>query len=379
MSIKLKNNVLKSHRLSASKTQEEGNNIRKLVLLYEREKQSRCYFQLERDKLTKIREIESFKQNELKAQLKELQVEISKLKHSHQEEITHLSNKVRYLNNEHERQMNNLKFEGQINQDEVLKSRLDEQNAYLDGFKRNIATMNEENANSEELVKNLQIDFENRLSLITQDYSDAVKSVQETIQSKFVKEKEDFSLITKNAVHEICELKNTQLEQMKTIKNNSFCELKLYFKNLTKDLVSSIKSLEQKCSLLSKHLKEEKNLNSLNNEQIFKLNTENQELQLRIKQLKATSSIYESEKKAFQTKQIELKKLMTKFNNLDLQYEALLQINERFSLERDGLQKFIQNLIMVFREKFEFKNHLSNKKIELLNKEIESYEKTLNY
>jgi hypothetical protein len=76
--------------------------------------------------------------------------------------------------------------------------------------------LNEENVGSEELVKNLQIDFENRLSLITQDYSDAAKSAQETIQFKFVNEKEDFSLITKNAVHEICELKNTQLEQMKT-------------------------------------------------------------------------------------------------------------------------------------------------------------------
>ena len=356
MSIKLKNNVLRSHRPSSSKSQEEGRYIRKLVLLYEREKQSRCYFQLERDKLTKIRQIESLKHNELKAQLQELNEQILNLKHVHQEEMSHMSNKVRYLSSEHEMKMNNLKFEGQLNQAEVFKSKLDEQNVYLSEFKRNIAMMNEEKANSEELIKNLQIDFENRLSLMTQDYSDAVRSAQEAVRFKFVKEKEDFGLITKNAVHEICELKNTQLEQMKTIKNNSFSELKSYFTNLTKDLVSSIKSLEQKCSLVSRHLKEASNLNSLNNEQILKLNIENQELQVKIKKLTATSSIYASEKKAFQTKNIELKKLMAKFNNLDLQYEALLQINENLRKERDGLQKFFLNATII--EEFELKNQL---------------------
>ena len=63
---------------------------------------------------------------------------------------------------------------------------------------------------------------------------------------------------------------------------------------------------------------------------------------------------------------------MAKFNNLDLQYEALLQINENLRKERDGLQKFLQNKTIISREEFELNNQLANKKIEILKKEIES-------
>ena len=73
-----------------AKFEEQEKSLKKLFELYEREKQSRCYFQLERDKLMNIREVEKTKYEEMKSKLILMSEKVSQLEYFHNKEMTNI-------------------------------------------------------------------------------------------------------------------------------------------------------------------------------------------------------------------------------------------------------------------------------------------------
>ena len=243
--------------------------LKNLNELYEREKQARCYYQLERDKLMNIREIERSRYDEMKSELILLKKNINELECKHIEEMTNMQRKVRYLISERENKLNDLKNESFKKRTDDLIEAIDKDTCFLTGIKSQLHNLNENATNFDELIKNIANDYENKISKINIDYSEAIKIIQNTSILKFKEERENFSLVTRNALNEMTELKNSQLESLKNIKNKCYDDLREYFQDLTKKLIESMEQLKNKNITINRNLKEknsqlEANIKELN-------------------------------------------------------------------------------------------------------------------
>ena len=91
MNKKITNKITKKKlaKSQPNKYDEQEKFLKKLHELYDREKQTRCYFQLERDKLNKLREVERIRNEELNAKLVGLNEKLAQLEHFHNKEMMH--------------------------------------------------------------------------------------------------------------------------------------------------------------------------------------------------------------------------------------------------------------------------------------------------
>lgn len=361
-----------------AKFDEQEKYLKKLFELYEREKQSRCYFQLERDKLMNIREVEKTKYEEMKSKLILMSEKVSQLEYFHNKEMTNISRKVQYLIGEREMKVNDLKLELNQKSKEELKVTMDANNSCLNGLRSHLNTLNEKVSNFDELIKNISNDYENKISKLNLEYSEALKIVQNTSSDKFKNERETFSLITRNAINEITELKNAQLGTMKQLKNKSFDDLRDYFQDLTKNLIESVDKLQRKNTLIERNLEEKKTQLEVLSKELKEAKHENESLKAEMKSFLSISKIYKSAKNIYQAKNIQFAKLTDKHKELDLKYEEILSAYLTIKKERDKLYDYIGDLVRTFKKKVDTINFISNKKSNYFEVELNKYEQLVN-
>jgi hypothetical protein len=356
------------------KNEAKENYLKNLNELYEREKQARCYYQLERDKLMNIREIERSRYDEMKSELTLLKKNIDELECKHIEEMTNMQRKIRYLISERESKLNDLKNESFKKRTDDLKEAINKDSCFLTGIKSQLHNLNENATNFDELIKNIANDYENKISKINIDYSEAIKIIQNTSILKFKEERENFSLVTRNALNEMTELKNSQLESLKNIKNKCYDDLREYFQDLTKKLIESMEKLKNKNITINRSLKEKNSQLEANIKELNDFKKENNQIKNELKQHLATSNIYKSEKKIFKAKSIQFDILNKKYNDLDFKYEETLMGYEIMKKNHDKLYAYFGELVRIFKEKLDMANFLSNKKNELMENELRRYE-----
>jgi hypothetical protein len=373
MNKKMSKSNKKLSKNQPNKYEEQEKYLNKLHELYDREKQTRCYFQLERDKLNKLREVEKIRNEELNAKLVALNEKLAHLEHLHNKEMTNMAQKVQYLIGEREMKLNKLKIELNDKSSETFKVSVDTTSDFWNTLRDHISLLNENASNFDKLIKNITIDYENKISKINLDSSESIRIVQNISASKFKNEREHFSLITRNAINEITELKNAQIESMNNIKNKCFDDLRDYFQSLTKDLIDTVDKLKEKNERIEKNLKEKLSKLNLCTKELTELKTENDRIKSELKFSITTVSIYKSEKKLFQSKSAQFKSLTDKYNELDLKYEEMLTGYEALKRERDKLLNYITNLVRIFQEKLNNIHFISNKKTDILQNELNKY------
>lgn len=357
------------------KNDQEGY-IKNLVELYEREKDSRCYFQLERDKLIQMREIEKEKFDDLKSKLFEAHEKLAEFEAWHHEEILNLNKKIKYLIGEREIKINDLKLQFETENKVNLNQNLEERSNYLDGVRESLNKLNEDRLNLDEALRNLILTNENKIAQLQNDYSQATSSIQKACETRFNGERDNFFLITRNAIHEITELKNSQIADIKRVKDKSYDELRAYFKELTQNLMSQNQSLNQKNSTFLRILKEFESKLSKAGKELADTIQENVKLKKENKSLNSKSILYLKNTQIFQARKHEFSTLEKNYSDLDIRYEALLLSFVNLKNENERLQNYIQNLIVKFREKFETFNYISMKKQQVILQEFDLSDKT---
>ncbi|RNA17898.1 Growth arrest-specific 8 [Brachionus plicatilis] len=348
-----------SPNIESSNQVDQEEYIKTLTELYDREKESRCCFQLERDKLMKIRQIEKDRYDQLKLKLFEAEDKLLKFEETHQKEILNLHKKIKYLIGERDLKINNLKLELNTKSKINFKLSLQERDEYLNGISESIIKLNEDRLNLDDAIKNLTLENEVRISNLQNEYANTVNGIQNACEQRFSNERENFSLITRNAIHEISEVKNSQINEIKKIKDKSFEEMRTYFKELVQNLMDQVQDLvKQKfnCEQRLRDLEIKNNKFKADHQnlthEIERLKKENYSLNLK-------SSLFEKNNRIFDLRNAEFSDLRKNYQNLDLKYEALLKINENLKHENSQMERYVQSL-MIFKLKINSNNYSQN-------------------
>lgn len=348
--------------------------IKHLIAQYEKEKETRSRFQLERDKLIEMRDIEQKRVDDIKTELLEAREQMSKLEQEHYQEISILKQKVRYLMSEHQLKINNLKIEIEKLNKENIDENLKEKEKHSLQLKQFLITLNDKEDHYENMITKLQLEFDKRKSQMTHEHAEKLKAIELTMESRFNDERTQFSLLTRNAVHEICELKNTQINELIKINNKAYDDLRNYFKDLINNAMILVSNLQEK---IHKTVLSEKEYNSkikhLEND-IKCLNDDNSKLRNENSILNQKCEIHEKEKKLFHSEDIKYNKLKKEYKCLDIKYEMLKDNYNKLELNHNNLVDNINVSSLIYQEKCNNRIFISNKKIELLQKDLNKYE-----
>jgi hypothetical protein len=348
--------------------------IKRLIVEYEKEKEARNLFQLERDKLIEMREIEKKKFEDLKSELLNTHEQLSSLEQEHYQEISMFKKKVRYLMSEHQLKINNLKFEIENICKENIDENLKEKEKYVLQLRKFINSLNEKEDQYDDMIKNLTLEYENRISKLRQEHSETIKIMQKTMDVRFNDERAQFSLITRNAVHEITEIKNLQINELISINNKAYDDLRNYFKDLVNSSMILVSNLQEKSSKAVTIEKE-----SVSKAKHFEVELkhkvdEAKKLSSRVDSLKQKADLYEIEKKLFQQRDIDCKKLNDKFTKLDIKYEMLLKTYTDLKKDYDAVIRNVDASNLIFQEKCNNRIFITNRKVEVLQKDLSRYE-----
>ncbi|CAF0848309.1 unnamed protein product [Brachionus calyciflorus] len=327
--------------------------IKNLQELYEREREQRCCFQLERDKLVKIRDVDRERYNELKIQLLEAEDKLIKYEEYHTTEIENLRKKIKYLIGERDMKINGLKLQVNVESKINLEMGLEDRNLYLNGIRESVKKLNEDRLNLDEAIKNLTLENEIKISEIHNEYTKTVLSIQKACEMRFNGERDNFSLILRNAIHEIAEAKNSQIAQIKQLKDKAFEDMRTYFKELNQNLMNHIQDLTKRTRTIERDLKDMEAKKHKYEVECEKLKLKNDSLSKENYSLNLKSNLYIKNSRVFQLRNVEFNDLKDKYKDLDLKYEALLKTYENLKAENNRLEQYIQNLVLKFKQKNE--------------------------
>jgi hypothetical protein len=339
--------------------------VNNLIKLYEREKQSRCYFQLERDKLTNIVTIEREKSQSLKQAVDEANLKLYDFEQWHLSQVSHLNRKLKYLTYDKACHIQDLTLELESKASECLKDGVDDRRLYLTGIRDRLNELNEERTNYDDLLKNIMLKNANKIDEIETEHTEMLINVHKTCQARFATERESLLLMNRNMVHEISEVKNEQIAETREIMNKGFEEMKYYFATLTKSLILKLKVFSDENRGYIKKFKEMEVESKKRQVHFDEIKSENEKLKSTVKNLTTQANLYVTNKRIFQVKDLDFKGLSKNFKDLDLKHEALVQAHENLKKENTQLNEYIDYLIRKFKEKIETLNLISYKKIKI--------------
>jgi hypothetical protein len=357
-------------RLNSLKVEEIDLYIKRLLNLYEKEKESRNYFQLERDRLVTIREVDQNKLTKLRVELEETRTQLCSLQALQQEEISKLKHKVRYLISEHEEKLNKLKLEMEYQNKINLCDSIDEQKAYMNKLRCYVSSLHLKDVNLEENIKNITLHYENIIGNLTKEYSDTLKSIGDKNQTKLNDERLRLSTFTHNTVHEITELKNSQIQELLRINKKAYDELRSYFKELINNALVLIGNLQEKIDQDARTVSDYNRKSRVQDVELRQACERANSIQSQMATLIAKLRTHDTEKKLFDHNKFELKNLKEKYAKLDLQYEQILSEHEDLKRVHDQMVKRVQMSSLLYQEKCNNRIFVESRKVELLQTEL---------
>ena len=371
------NFVLESIDSKDLSLEEINNYIKRLTIEYEKEKEAKNLFQIERDKLLEMREIEKKKVEDLKAELLSTHEQLSNLEEEHYQEVTMFKKKIQYLTIEHQSKVNGIKFEIEKSNKENIDDGLKEKEKYISELRKFLVALNEKDDQYEDMIKNITLEYENRISKLRQEHAETIQTIQRTMELRFNDERSQFAILTRNAVHEITEIKNLQINELINTNNKAFDDLRNYFKELINSSMILVSTLQEKNTKAIASEKE--SVSKAKNFAIDLKQTieDNKKMKSNLDILKQKSNLYEIEKKLFEQKNKELNSLNEKYSKLDIKYEMILKKYTDLKKDYDAVIRNTEAANLIFQEKCNNRIFITNRKVEVLQKDLSRYEDLL--
>jgi hypothetical protein len=234
--------------------------------------------------------------------------------------------------------------------------------------------LNEKECQYEDMIKNITLEYENRISKMRQENADHVKAIQKTMEMRFNEERAQFSLMARNAAHEITEIKNTQINELINLNNKAYDDLRNYFKDLVSSSMILATSLEAKNRKAI--INEKESVSKAKNYEIELEKTieENKKLKISNGGLKTKSELYNVEKRLFEKQNKDFKVLNDKYLKLDIKYEILLKSYNDLEKDYNALVRNTEASNLIFQEKCNNKILITDQKVEVLQKDLSRYE-----
>eukprot|EP00759_Apiculatamorpha_spiralis_P057094 PhF_6_TR8445/c0_g1_i1/m.13170/K19942/GAS8; growth arrest-specific protein 8 len=300
-------------------------------------KQTRNYFQLERDKIQKFWDITMKELENAKYQLINADHEIENMEERHLVEMRVYKQKVKHLLYEHKEKIREIQSAAEQEQDEVVSK-----------HKEHVTNLRQGKSVLHADIQKMMVDHETEMKGLRDEHNRLLKhrhgvheKMMADVQSKFEKKlvvlRDELDLRRRVEIHDLEERKNEHINELLRRHKEAFKEMKTYYNDITKNNLGLIKCLKDEINNMKAN--EEHNTNLM-----FEIAKENKGLNVplekakeAVKKLKEDLANYEKDKLSLRNAQARLSLLDRQYRQLMEDHEALQHKYQEVEADRDDL------------------------------------------
>ncbi|KNC47708.1 growth-arrest-specific protein 8 [Thecamonas trahens ATCC 50062] len=339
--------------------------------LLKAEREERNYYQLERDKINTFWEVTKKDLDEAKAALRNKDREMEELEENHQVQIKVYKQKVKHLLYEHQNKIAELKRQAESKMTLQHTEAVSKQGE-LKKTKRELKHKLKEKQSRNELhVRTIQQNHEKEKTKLREDYERQAQEMHANYVQKTRALRREIELRRKTELKELQNRKDLFIQDLMANHEKAFADIKAYYFDITQNNMALIVSLKD-------HVEELRKQSYADAKRMLSMKADLQRALEPLAEKTARVEELEKELEAFRSTQERLKKTTkmlatTKDELKDLQWEHEV-LEQRFAqveAERDELYDKFVTTIHEVQQKSGFKNLLLEKKMAVLNDELE--------
>lgn len=328
-------------------------------------------FQQQREKINYFWIVEKKNLEDKKADVRNKHRELQDLEERHQVEIKVYKQRVKHLLYEHQNEVTNLKADCNNSlRLEEDKHRHAEQELKKDQRSLKIE-FKETELSHDDFVKSLKQEHDRRVTDLRQNFERRARDLQLKHERRSRVLREQLEAQRKADIQRIEQRKDSHIDELMKTHEKAFAEIKNYYNDITHNNLDLIKSLKEEVSEMKKKESADEKL-------MFEIGQENKRMSEPLKQalldverLRTSLEEYTEIKQRLSKTKANLGVIQDQLKALEWENEVLTQRFELVSAERKNLYDQLQNTVFDVQQKTGFKNLLLEKKVSLLDRELE--------
>ncbi|TNJ29115.1 Dynein regulatory complex [Giardia muris] len=355
-----------------AKVEERDKQIADLGAELQRERESRNFFQLEKDKIYTLYEVAKSQLEEARASLRAKNQELEEVVENHQVTVRVYQQKVKDIMYGHQQDATQLK----VTSEQALRAEEDFHRTRESELLREIDALKlrlkEASLNSQDMLRQSKDQHSRSNSLVRQQYEQQLWAMQKDFELKLRSILQESETRRKAEVMEVETNKNTQIDELVLQHEKNFQKMKTYYTGITTSNLDLIKSLKDELEDLRKR--------QIANEQLmFEIAQENRRLTQPLQNALAEVEALRRKLEGVEKENAALQRSHTRAEALQKELRAILWENDQMkqilkdtSFERDDLRARFEAAVQDVAQRSVFRETLLERRVAALNTELES-------
>ncbi|GBG32775.1 Growth arrest-specific protein 8-like [Hondaea fermentalgiana] len=328
-------------------------------------------FQQQREKINYFWIVEKKNLEDKKAEVRNKHRELQDLEERHQVEIKVYKQRVKHLLYEHQNEVtflkadcnNSLRLEEDKHRHAETELKKDERALKIE--------LKETELSHEDFIKSLKQEQDRRITELRQNFERRARELQLKHERRSRVLREQLEAQRKADIQRIEQRKDSHIDELMKTHEKAFAEIKNYYNDITHNNLDLIKSLKEGVSEMKKKESADEKL-------MFEIAQENKRMSEPLKQalqdverLRGSLEEYTEIKARLSKTKVNLGVVQDQLKALQWENEVLGQRFEMISSERKNLYDQLQSSVFDVQQKTGLKNILLEKKVTLLDRELE--------
>lgn len=355
-----------------TKIEELEKQVTALTADLQQERESRNYFQLEKDKIFTLYEVSSAQLEEARANLRTKDRELEELVENHQVTVKTYQQKIKsilYTNTNEATQLKVSSEQALRAEEDFHRAREAELLREVDALKLRIK---EASLNSQDMLRQSKDQHSRSSSLLRDQYEQQLWSMQRDFEQKLRNALQESEVRRKAEVLEVETNKNSQIDELILQHERNFQKMKTYYTGIITSNLDLIKSLKDE-------LEDMKKRQVANEQLMFEIAQENRRLTQPLQNALAEVEVLRKKLDGAEKENAALQRSHSRAEALQKELKALMWENEQLkqalkdtSFERDDLRMRFEAAVQDVAQRGVFRETLLERRVAALNNELES-------
>jgi len=332
----------------------------------------RNFLQLERDKIYTFWEISKKEMDDVNADLRSKEREQEELAERHQVEIKMYKQRFRYLLYEHQNSITQQKTAGEVELKLQQDHHLNQESQQYKDLRGLLVEVKEVEQSQQEMVAKLRNEQEREIHDLRVEHDRRLKEILNSYDKRMKVLRDNMEKERKDELMALDNQKKDMIKSLKKMHEKALADIKTYYNDITHNNLELIQNLKVDVSEMKKR-------EVRNQKMMLEIAQENKRLSAPMEKAHKEEHYLNRELEHYAKDKIELKEVKgqvllheDELRRIEWETEVLEQRYEQIKKEKDDLYKRLQSAVYEVQQKAGFKSSLVNKKLELLDKKMET-------
>jgi len=332
----------------------------------------RNFLQLERDKIYTFWEISKKEMDDVNADLRSKEREQEELAERHQVEIKMYKQRFRYLLYEHQNSITQQKTAGEVELKLQQDHHLNQESQQYKDLRGLLVEVKEVEQSQQEMVAKLRNEQEREIHDLRVEHDRRLKEILNSYDKRMKVLRDNMEKERKDELMALDNQKKDMIKSLKKMHEKALADIKTYYNDITHNNLELIQNLKVDVSEMKKR-------EVRNQKMMLEIAQENKRLSAPMEKAHKEEHYLNRELEHYAKDKIELKEVKgqvllheDELRRMEWETEVLEQRYEQIKKEKDDLYKRLQSAVYEVQQKAGFKSSLVNKKLELLDKKMET-------